>query len=289
MVGIETKRGCSGRCIYCADPLAKGKRHRLRPPTTVVEEIRDLLGQGADVYHTCDSEFNLPPEHGRAVCQSIIDAGLGNRIRWYAYCSPTPFDRETAHLYRRAGCRGINFGCDSGNDAMLARLGRAHRRDDIAAAAVAARTAGLSCMLDMLLGGPGESAQSIRETIDLAHRVEADRVGLSIGLRVYPHTPLADTLFGGQPTTARAGKPDGARPNLLEPWFWIEPSLEDSIHAIVREAVAGDPRFLFMDPARTDVNYNYNDNSVLVQAIAKGHRGAFWDILRRTAEHLPPD
>ena len=55
MVGIETKRGCSQKCIFCADPVAKGTRIRLRPPEVVVQELQDLLEQGVSWLHLCDS------------------------------------------------------------------------------------------------------------------------------------------------------------------------------------------------------------------------------------------
>jgi hypothetical protein len=307
MVGLETKRGCPAACVYCADPIAKGRQSRLRPPRVVVEEIRDLLAQGADVYHTCDSEFNLPGDHGRAVCEAIIEAGLGERIRWFAYCSPVPFDAATARLYRRAGCRGINFGTDSGNDAMLARLGRAHRKTDIVVAAAATKAAGMSCMLDLLLGGPGESRESLRETFEMARSCGADRVGVAVGVGVCPGTPFAQELLSRQPSAISrqpsapchpSSPPSNGNSKLkihnskfdsLRPHFWIEPSLGDSIHDLIRELVADDPRFLFMDPARAAANYNYNDNAPLVDAICRGYRGAFWDILRRVADGLPPE
>jgi radical SAM superfamily enzyme YgiQ (UPF0313 family) len=68
MGGIETKRGCEQSCIYCADPLAKGRRYRLRPPSAVADEIEVLLAQGVDCLHLCDSEFNLPYGHAIAIC-----------------------------------------------------------------------------------------------------------------------------------------------------------------------------------------------------------------------------
>ncbi|MCJ7728725.1 MAG: cobalamin-dependent protein, partial [Sedimentisphaerales bacterium] len=52
--GIETKRGCNMRCIYCADPVAKGHHVRLRSPQYVVDELKALLAQGIDHFHTCD-------------------------------------------------------------------------------------------------------------------------------------------------------------------------------------------------------------------------------------------
>jgi len=288
MVGIETKRGCPMDCIYCADPIAKGRRVRARPPARVVEEIQDLLDQGVDVYHTCDSEFNVPASHGAAVCEAIAAAGLGDRIRWYAYCAPAGFDAATARLYRRAGCQGINFGVDSGSDLMLQTLGRAHRREDIACAVQSARAAGMATMIDLLLGGPGESFETLRETFEMARSVGADRVGLSIGLRVYPGTPLAAELFGERSRQVHGAlAADETQPDLLEPFFWTEPSIRDTLGDYVRGLVAGDPRFFFLDPAAAGANYNYSNNATLLRAIAKGYRGAFWDILRRDAEGLP--
>ncbi len=126
MVGIETKRGCPQGCIFCADPVAKGRKVRLRPPQVVVRELEDLLRQGVSWLHLCDSEFNLPLKHAKQVCRAIINKGIGDKIRWYCYCSPTPFDRELVRLMNAAGCAGINFGVDSLCDDQLHRLGRAH-------------------------------------------------------------------------------------------------------------------------------------------------------------------
>jgi radical SAM superfamily enzyme YgiQ (UPF0313 family) len=92
--GIETKRGCDRHCIYCPEPQSKGDRVRVRPPETVAREFIDLLDQGIDVFHLCDSEFNLPPDHAQAVCEALIRQGVASEIRWYTYASPVPFDEH---------------------------------------------------------------------------------------------------------------------------------------------------------------------------------------------------
>jgi radical SAM superfamily enzyme YgiQ (UPF0313 family) len=79
MVGFESKRGCNQGCTYCADPIAKGKRVRLRNPSLVAEELANLYRQGVDHFHTCDSEFNLPANHAIEVCQRIVQIGLGDK------------------------------------------------------------------------------------------------------------------------------------------------------------------------------------------------------------------
>lgn len=269
--GIETKRGCPGKCVYCADPVIKGKASRLRPPDDVVAEIRSLLVQGVDVLHTCDSEFNMPVEHAVEVCRAVIEAGLGENLRWYAYMSPSPVTRELLLGMKRAGCVGVNFGVDSGSDAMLRRLGRRFGRREILATAKLCRELEMVFMFDLLIGAPGESANTLRETLDLAQVAAPDCVGVSAGVRVYPGTPLAGQLARREMT---------GDPATLEPAFYLSPGMGPEPYATVREMIGEDPRF-FLPGGGDERDYNYNDNIVLQNAIDSGARGAYWDILRR--------
>src|SRR4030065_703020 len=79
MAGIETTRGCNRKCIYCADPLAKGSCVRFRAVEPVREEVQQLIGEGIAYYHLCDSEFNLSIEYTKSLCQALIDKGIGKR------------------------------------------------------------------------------------------------------------------------------------------------------------------------------------------------------------------
>jgi len=284
--GIETKRGCNGQCVYCMEPMAKGRPVRVRPPASVVEEFCDLLEQGIDVFHLCDSEFNVPPEHARAVCEALAATGVGARLRWYTYASPYPFDLELAQAMARAGCVGINFGADHSDAPMLRRLGRNHTPDDVAHAVRSCREAGLTVMLDMLFGSPGETRQSIAHAIEFVRGLAPDRVGLSCGVRVYPNTILAQTIRAQGPLASNPHLHGAVTDNddFLRPIFYVDAALGEGIHAYVSSLVEGDPLFLHADPSQVDGNYNYNDNSVLAQAIQNGERGAYWDILRRLAE-----
>lgn len=281
--GFETKRGCNMHCVYCADPVAKGAEIRVRSPELVVRELKVLLAQGIDHFHTCDCEFNIPREHASAVCRAIIDAGLGDRIRWYAYCAVTPFDREMADLFKRAGCAGIDFGADSGSAAVLRALGRHFEPVDLINTANLCHEYGIPFMYDLLVGGPGETRETVRETIDLVRRVDADCVGVAMGVRVYPGTQMARAVLA---RGEMASNPDlhGARednPDFLKPVFYISPDLGEGIVGYLHELVCGDERFFLPSNDEVQTNYNYNDNAVLVRAVRAGARGAYWDILRR--------
>jgi hypothetical protein len=237
-----------------------------------------LLAQGIDHLHTCDGEFNLPASHAMDVCGEMARRGLGERLRWYAYCTPAPFSCEIARAMRAAGCEGINFGADNGNTVMLERLGRGFVAADIAHAVRWSKECGMAVMLDLLLGSPGESSESLTQTIELMKAVDADRVGVFVGVRVYPGTKLWRRLHAGHDGGGLSG---GINP--ADPVFFLEPAIAPFVFELLDGLIGDDRRFLFFDPAKADrnYNYNYNANQRLVESIAAGQRGAYWDILRR--------
>ena len=281
--GIETKRGCDGACVYCVDPLSKGSQIRLRPPQSVIEEVRDLVGQGIDVLHLCDCEFNLPPEHALDVCKALKQSGLASAIRWYTYACPRPFNHELARAMADAGCAGINFGADHADAALLRRLGRNYGPDELRQTVQACRDAGIAVMLDMLFGSPGETNETIACAIDFVRKLNPDCIGLSCGIRIYPHTALARRVRSQGPLDKNPHLHGTVQDNedLLRPIYYVDAEVGSRIHGYVSSLVGGDRRFFHADPSQIDGNYNYNNNSVLAQAIRGGARGAYWDILRK--------
>jgi hypothetical protein len=140
----------------------------------------------------------------------------------------------------------------------------------------------MASMFDLLLGSPGETPETLLQAIEFMKRTEASCVGASLGIRLYPGTPLADSLLaaGIQDTSAFHASDSGVT-GLLQPAYYLSPLLGDDPYGLLLELVKGDERFFVASPAREDNDYNYNNNSVLSEAIRNGQRGAFWDILRR--------
>jgi radical SAM superfamily enzyme YgiQ (UPF0313 family) len=283
MGSVETKRGCEQKCIYCADLLIKGRRYRLRPPAIVADEIEVLLHQGVDYLHLCDSEFNLPYEHALGVCQEIIRRGLGEQISWYAYLSPVPFTEELARLMVQAGCKGIDFGVDHGDDRMLKGLGRSFTAHDLRDTAAICHRFEIPFMYDLLLGGPGEDRVSLSAAISLMREIEPSRVGISAGVRIYPGTLLADIALADF-HKGNANLRGSINADFFAPIFYCSSALGDELYPFIASLVQKDEMFFFGGGEETEANYNYNANSVLMEAIKMGYRGAFWDILRRLAE-----
>jgi tryptophan 2-C-methyltransferase len=288
-IGIETKRGCRRRCIYCVDPVAKGDTYRRRAPAEVAQEFETLWAAGIDVIHLCDAEFNLPAKHAEQVCDALIERGLGERVRWYAYLAVVPLPETLVCRMQRAGCVGINFTSDAAHPAMLASYAHTHRRGDLEHAVRICRKHGIAVMLDMLLGGPGETPETLAETIRVFQHIDPDCAGAALGVRVYPGTPLASLLLAAGPLESNPNlrRRETGPVDLLQPTFYISTHLGCRPASLVRELIGDDPRFfppqedLSADhPPRQD-GHNYNQNQVLLDAISSGYRGAYWDILRR--------
>jgi hypothetical protein len=68
---------------------------------------------------------------------------------------------------------------------------------------------------------------------------------------------------------------------MLRPIFYLAGELGEDVEEFVEKQITGDPRFLLGSRKNVERNYNYNENSRLMEAIQRGYRGAFWDILKR--------
>ena len=291
-VGFETKRGCPLDCVYCPEPVVRGKQVSIRNPKNVVTELKNLYLRGITVFHTCDSEFNCPYSHAVLVSKAIIESGLGNKIKWYAYCSPEYFTEELAYLMRQAGCVGIDFGADHGDDNMLRRLGHGYTSDDLIRIREICLKHNIICMFDLLFGSPGETKESIETTIRLMEKIKPERVGISLGVRLYPMTRLGrEILETSKGTLSENPSLFGDledNQSFLRPVYYCDANLGEDVEDWLHGMVGYDTRFLLGRRTDANLNYNYNDNPKLTEAIKRGHRGAYWDILRRLSEGIAP-
>ncbi len=289
--GLETKRGCNRLCIYCADPLTKGPVIRLRESSEVADEVQSLIAQGVDVLHLCDSEFNIPREHAYAVCEEFNRRSIGESLSWYTYMAVVPFDAELAKVMSKAGCIGINFTGDSASSSMLKTYGQPYLKEDIASAVHLCRKNGIRIMIDLLLGGPGETPETVSQTINYIKQINPDCAGSSLGIRIYPGTKMAEMMAneGSPETNPNIRRKYSGPVDLFRPTFYISQALGSQPARLIKDLIAGDKRFFEpveqIEPEANEsgqsTDHNYNDNMELVEAIKKGQRGAYWDILHK--------
>ena len=178
---------------------------------------------------------------------------------------------------------------------MLRAYGMRYGVEELNSAVRLSRAAGMAVMVDLILGGPGEIPETVRESVATLQRIRPDCVGAALGLRVYPGLPLTRRIAAEGPMESNPAirRRYSGPVNLLWPTYYIASALGSRPAALVRDIISGDPRF-FEPPPDDDTgikSYNYNDNEPLVRAIAAGARGAYWDILRKqrgSPEARPP-
>jgi len=218
-VGVQTKRGCPFRCIYCIYPQLEGKRYRLRPPEEVVDEIEQVAVKSRlRHFFFVDSVFNDPRAHALAICKELIRRRVP--ARWAAFCNPVGFDDELAQAMAEAGCTGVEMGLDVATPKMLTALRKPFGQAAIGTSLQAAHNAGMPVAGFMLFGGPGETWADIEEAATfLDGCAPMNAVFATFGIRIYEGTEIAEIAV-------REGviKPDQ---DLFQPAYYLSPALAD--------------------------------------------------------------
>jgi radical SAM superfamily enzyme YgiQ (UPF0313 family) len=213
-VGIQTARGCPNTCIYCTYPCLEGTAIRTRDPEAVASEMAKLSrDHGVREFFIVDSLFNNDESHMVRTIERLLS--LRPPVRFSCYLQPRVSDPGIFRLLKKAGCIAVDFGTDSGSEAMLASLEKPFTRDDIRRASHACSDAGIDFCHSLLLGGPGETAGTIHETARLMDEMEPRAVVVMTGIRMYPGTRIEKL--------ARKEGRLGEKEPLLEPRFYFPP------------------------------------------------------------------
>jgi radical SAM superfamily enzyme YgiQ (UPF0313 family) len=188
---IQTKRGCPHRCIYCSYPLIEGNRYRLRNAIDVVDEIESVAARLEKNFELVDSVFNDPPGHAENICEEIIRRNLKVKLRTMGV-NPGGITDNLIKLMREAGFGQIDCTPDSASPKMIKNYGKNFTFDQLFRSAEILRQNNLPVMWFFILGGPGETAETLHETCDFIENNihDLDLVSLFEGLRIYPGTPL---------------------------------------------------------------------------------------------------
>ena len=233
---VQAKRGCAHACAYCTYPRIEGRTYRLRAPADVAAEIARVRERLGDVsVEIVDSTFNDPAGHAEAICDEIVRTGARVRLRTMGV-NPGGVTDRLIEAMRRAGFAQIDCTPDSGSEAVLLSLRKNFDRARLEAGARALARHGMPTMWFFLLGGPDETRDTLRETLDFIDRfVQPDDMAhLTSGIRIYPGTALAARAV--DEGVIRAGDP------LLAPTFYVSPKLgADALKELVADAVRTRP------------------------------------------------
>ena len=193
-VSISLLRGCPHRCTFCCLPL--GKTPRILSPARIVEQIEWL----ADKFGVKTIMFNpLFPagKFGFEFCQKMIERGLQKKISWLSEFRADYADLELLKSMRKAGCRRLAFGLESGNQYILDNIKKGITLEQVEKAMEMAKKAKIEVIAYFIIGLPGETKESARQTINFAKKLNPDYAKFNLAVP-YPGTEMyAEALKDG--------------------------------------------------------------------------------------------
>jgi len=187
---VMSTRGCPYRCEFCSNVVFGGS-YRERSPENVVDEIEAALALGYDRISFADDVFTMKRERVLRVCQEIRHRGLD--FKWECLGRVDALDGPTALEMKAAGCTRIFFGIESGNEAMLELMNKKITTGEARRAVEAAHRAGLEVGAFFILCYPGDTDDTVLETLRFATSLPLDYLGLSMpyplpGTELYKRT-----------------------------------------------------------------------------------------------------
>jgi radical SAM superfamily enzyme YgiQ (UPF0313 family) len=215
-IPFQTRRGCPLDCSYCSTATIEGRAIRKHDPQKVVEIISKYAEVGLDHFFFVDNTFNLPNSYARTLCEKLISAK--RNITWRCLLYPWKVDDDLVEKMAAAGCKEVSMGFESGSEKILARLNKKFNPDDVRQISKKLKDHGIRRMGFLLLGGPGETKETVIESLEFSDSLNLEALKITIGIRIYPYTPLAKIAI-------KEGLIE-ADENLLFPRYYIVEDLE---------------------------------------------------------------
>jgi len=186
---LITSRGCPYNCAYCSKPVF-GRKFRAQSPGRVVDEITDLQSKyGVKEIAFYDDVFTLDKKRVYAISEEIVKRGL--KVIWSCETRVNLVDKELLTMMKKAGCYSISYGLESGNQAILDTINKNTTLEEAEEAVRSTREAGIHAIRYFMIGSPGETPETIQQTINLAKRLNLGFAQFSI-TTPFPGTELYD-------------------------------------------------------------------------------------------------
>jgi len=184
---IVTSRGCPAGCRYCIKHVSYQNSVRVRSAENIIEELQYLGSLGITNIHMYADLFTVNRDHVVSLCQQMIERSL--TIRWTCNSRVDYVDEEMLSLMGQAGCWLISWGIESANELILKRARKGYKKEQAFRALHWAKAAGIKNWGYFIIGLPGETEESIQETIAYAKELPLD-IALFHIAAPYPGTPF---------------------------------------------------------------------------------------------------
>lgn len=171
-ISLRTAKSCPFACAFCGFPGRAGE-YRFLDVSGVEKQLNAIAEVGTITTVTfLDDTFNVP----KARFKDILRMMIGNRygFHWNCFYRADQGDEETIELMARAGCEGVFLGVESGSDVMLKLMNKTARRKHYTQAIPLLRANGISTYASLIVGYPGETDETVAETIGFIEEAGPD-------------------------------------------------------------------------------------------------------------------
>ena len=189
---LISSRGCVFWCDFCSTVRMFGRGYRMRSPKNVVDEmqlIHDKYGVKQITFY--DDAFTVDRNRVLKICEELHSRKLD--MMWDCGTRVDMVDRELMKTMLSAGCFAVWLGVESGSEAILGAMNKRIKLDQTRVAYKTAHQLGLMTIANVVLGFPGETEKTARETIRFVKELSPDDVGFYVATP-YPGTPMYEEV-----------------------------------------------------------------------------------------------
>lgn len=188
---LYTSKGCPYKCSFCT---VAGTPWKMRTAPHILEELRYLKERfGLRTASFFDETFTFNRKRVEDICRSLIEEDL--KVKWYCNTRAHLADKELLALMRKAGCRGISFGIESGSQRILDSVEKHVTVEQAKEAVLAAKAVRLKVLCSFIFGLPGEDWDSVQETLGFVRETLPTSAQFNVAVP-YPGTRLHEQIYG---------------------------------------------------------------------------------------------
>ena len=222
---LVSSRGCVYWCDFCSTVRMFGRGYRMRSPKNVVDEMQLVHDKyGIDQVTFYDDAFSVDRNRVVKICEELDARNL--HLKWDCGTRVDMVDEELLKIMRDAGCFAVWLDVESGSETILGAMNKRIKLDQTRLAYKMAHKLGLMTIANVVLGFPGETEKTARETIRLVKELNPDDVGFYIATP-YPGTPMYEQVKkNGWLRVTDFDKYDTAGPTFETPWLSMEKLME---------------------------------------------------------------
>jgi len=170
-VSFISSRGCPYKCIFCSKLQQKPYRHL--SAANMLSQLDWLVrGLGVRWIEFVDEIFTLHRAHVIEFCEAVIGSGLA--FEWGCGTRADRVDKELLTLMKRAGCRKVGFGIETGLERIRNAINKGLTNKQILDAVEACRLLGIKTQTCFIFGHPGETLRDMRETVRFARGLRSN-------------------------------------------------------------------------------------------------------------------